>query len=568
MTAPDELTRLRAVLRASDAQTQQFLQPLLALRGVQDLLLTFVRDASRSFEDWVWDPHVRQTLTHLQQQSEDGRRDEGAATGQLDIDQWYTRALSERVAALAMKEQENETPPVFLETASAAQAEGKQKFQAKHFYAASTAFRRSLEAVEQHQLSEYYGRSVPPAQWDDDEVQARYVLLCNNVAICGLKLKDLSLVHEYAEKALSVDASSTKALYALAKGRLLEHRHDEADEVIDRALDLYPDKAQFLNLKKDVAAARRKWELKQAEVATLGASQLAAAMAAEAATQSAALTPEEQARQLQQEMQKRVDATPLPSREDGSVAAARLNVYFMKIKQQMMVDIRHLHNSDAGEAPLFACTIANGATGEVLASGVQGTSKKLVKNEACKIAIEKLWSDKKAAGKLLPEELADLEKFERTKAGKQSSVNEPAVEQQPRRPSNASGSPAQEGPIRVTWLERQLSPLSLLNQLTQRGGLLARFDMKDVSPSKDVTEFECRGYLNGEYVATANAISKKKARAEAARQVLAAAYEKNLIFVYNGSADGEDEDGACDDKELDRSEQAVVKTECDDYNGV
>uniref|UniRef100_A0AAV1UEE3 DRBM domain-containing protein n=1 Tax=Peronospora matthiolae TaxID=2874970 RepID=A0AAV1UEE3_9STRA len=555
------MARLRAALSASDKQTQQFLQPLLSLRGVQDLLLTFVQDASRSFEDWVWDPPVRQTLLQLQQQHEQQGPHDEAVSNPHELDRVYARALHERLAEATLADHENETPRAFLEAATAAQDEGKQKFHARFYYAARNAFLKSLDAVEKHQVSEYYGHSVPPSKWDDDEIQAWYVQLCTNVAICSIKLKDLALIQEYATKALSVDETSTKALYALAKGQLMEHRHDEAEKVIEKALGVYPDKAQFLNLRKDVAAARRKWDLNQAEVATLGASQLAAAAAVGDTIHLTALTPEEQELQYEKERQVRVDATRLPSREEGmQLAASRLHVYFMKMKQQMAVEIRPLHNADAGEEPLFECTIANGETGEVLASDVQGPSKKSVKNEASKIALHKLWHDKQEAGKLLPEELAELERFESVKAGSQMLMNEPAVPTEAKQPCGkaGSGNDPPQVPIRITCLERQLQPLQLLNQLTQRGNLLARFDIRDVSPSKDVTEFECKGYLNDEYVGAATAISKKKARAEVARQMLAAAYEQNLIFVYDGSTDNEDEDGTYDGKDLDRDEQGLA----------
>ena len=139
-------------------------------------------------------------------------------------------------------------------------------------------------------------------------------------------------------------------------------------------------------------------------------------------------------------------------------------------------------------------------------------------------------------------------------------MDEPVVSTEAPQPCGEAGSGdhSPQVPIRITCLERQLQPLQLLNQLTQRGSLLARFDILDVSPSKDVTEFECKGYLNDEYVGAATAISKKKARAEVARQMLAAAYEQNLIFVYDGSADNEDKDGTYDGKDLDRNEQGLA----------
>ncbi|KAG3020224.1 hypothetical protein JG687_00007853 [Phytophthora cactorum] len=539
MGGAEDLARLRAVLGASDKQTQSFLQPLLPLHGVQELLLTFVRDSSRSFKDWVWDPQVRQTLLQMRDAEPHSH-----AQGQ-DLDQWYTRAAEERLASLALQNPDDVTPPEFLEEADKAQSDGKVKFKEKNYYAAKNAFLKSIEAVLKHQQSEYYGKTIPAAEWDDLDMQERYVTLCNNVAVCGIKMKDLSLINEYATKALAVEETSVKALYAMTKLRLMEHRYNEANEVVDRALTFYPDKAQFLNLRKEIEAAERKQVMEQAELSEVREKQLSAAFAAAAAgikAKAPVLTQEEREQQLKEEVQKRVDNTPLPTREDDMFAAARLNVYFMKIKQRMMVDIRPRHNADMGEEPLFECTIANGATGEVLAAGVQGASKKIAKNEACKIVIEKLWQDKEAGGKLNPEDVAYLERFERAKASGQPLVSEPEAPKPPQQAVNDGP----QLPIRVSWLERQLQPLPFLNQLTHRGSLQTRFDIEDVSPNKEVTEFKCTGFLNGEQIATANAISKKKAKVEVAKQVLAAAFEKNLLLVYDGPTDEDEGSKATD----------------------
>ncbi|KAG6617559.1 uncharacterized protein IUM83_02552 [Phytophthora cinnamomi] len=535
------MEELRDVLGASDRQTQRFLQPLLPLRGVQELLLSFVRDASRSFEDWVWDPQVRQTLLRMRDAEPHAH-----AQGEL-LDQWYARAAEEKMDALALQNRDDDTPPELLQEADAAQSDGKHKFKEKSFYAARNAFQRSIEALLKHQQSEYYGSTVSPADWDDLDLQERYVTLCNNVAICGIKMKDLSLINEYAGKALAVDEASSKALYAMAKLRLLEHRYTEAQEVLDTALKFHPGKSQYLNLRNEIEAVERKQALKQAEISEIRAKQLQAAIAGGAKKSSAPLemTTEEREEQFKQETQQRVDSTPLPTREDDMFAAARLNVYFMKIKQRMMVDIQPRYNADKGEEPLFECTIVNGATGEVLATGVQAVSKKIVKNEACKIVIEKLWQDKQAAGKLVPEDLTYLERFERAKASGQPLTSEPAVQAAPQKIPQSSP----QLPTRLSWLERQLQPLPLLNQLTQRGVLQARFDIEDVSPNKEVTEFKCTGFLNGEQIAVATAISKKKARVEVAEQVLAAAFEKNLLIVFDGPADDENEGGAKDQEE-------------------
>ncbi|CEG47352.1 Tetratricopeptide repeat-containing domain [Plasmopara halstedii] len=523
MNPSEDMARLRNALIASDKQTQHFLQPLLPLRGVQDLLLTFVRDSSRSFEDWIWDPQVRQTLLRMR----DIEPQDHAESKNLD--QWYMKAAEERFEAITLQNPDDVTPPEFLEEADKAQSAGKLKFKAKNYYAAKNAFLASIAAVLKHQQSEYYGKSIPAAKWDDLDMQERYVTLCNNVAICGLKMKDLSLINEYAAKALTVDKTSQKALYAMAKLRILEHRYNEAEEIIDRALTTYPDKALFLNIRKEIKAVVRKLAKEQAELSELRAKQLAAA----ANAVELAMTQEEREEQRKKEMQRKIDAVPLPTREDDMFAAARVNVYLSRIKQKMMVDVHSCHNAELGEKSLFECTVVNGTTGEVLARNIQGGSKKVAKNNACKLVIEKLWRDKEKAGKLTPEDVSYLELYERAKAENIPLVNGP---ESPNVPQSTHDNKLQM-PTRVSWMERQLQPLPLLNQLTQRGSLNAQFDIEDVSPCKEVTEFKCTGFLNGEEIATANAISKKKARAEVAKQVLSAAFEKKLLLVYDGAKD-------------------------------
>ncbi|KAG7398208.1 hypothetical protein PHYBOEH_011453 [Phytophthora boehmeriae] len=529
----EEMAQLRSVLAASDKETQAFLQPLLPLHGVQELLLTFVRDSSRRFEDWVWDPRVRQTLLHM-------RDAEPQAHAQGDtMDQWYTRAAEERFAAMTLQNPDEDTPSEYLEEADAAQQDGKSKFQKKNFYAARNAFQKSIEAVLKHQQSEYYGKIVPAAEWDDLDLKDRYVTLCNNVAICGIKLKDLSVINEYATKALAVDESSSKALYAMAKLRLLEHRYSEAHDVVDKALEFYPENKQFLNFRCEIELAKSKEAKKQAELAAIRAEQVRVAVAAAVkdTPSEPALTAEERALKLRKEILKKAESIPLPTREDDTFAAARLNVYFMQIKQRMLADIKPIHNDEMGEDPLFECTIMNGTTGDVLATGIRAGSKKLVKNAACKVAIEKLWQDKQAAGKLLAEDLAYLEKFEHARATGQPLIPAPTA--------TAKSQPTSDGlpplPTRLSWLERQLDTMALLNQLQARGKLKTRFDIEDVSSNKDVTEFKCTGFLNGEQIAVANAISKKKARAPVAKQVLAAAFEKNLLVVWDGEQEEDKE---------------------------
>lgn len=184
---------------------------------------------------------------------------------------------------------------------------------------------------------------------------------------------------------------------------------------------------------------------------------------------------------------------------------------------------------DKGESPLFACTVANGSTGQMLAVDVHGSSKKSVKSEACRLAIEKLWDFKQEAGTLVAADLEYLEKRKAAEAGEQ-----PAAPSSP--PENENASPSgQEYPVRLTITQRQLDAVQLLHQLNQQGKLRVRFDVEDVSPNHDEPAFKCTAFLNGEQVSVAQAPAKKKARASAAKQAMAAAFEKNLVMVWDQS---------------------------------
>lgn len=325
---PQELAALRAALERSDAATQKFLRPLLPLRGVRDLLLSFVRDGSRPFEDWVWDPRVRQVLENM-------RGGEGGAPT-TDVDRWYDQAASERLVATHMGEADDQRAAKLLGRVEAAQRDGKDKFKRGNFYAARNAFLKSLAALQEHQLEEYYGKSVDAAEWEPD-MQAKYVTLCNNVAVCGIKEKDVPAIREYATKALAVDPASSKAMYALAKMHLMEHLYEDALRVLDQARKQDPENRQWAALGREIDAAEAKYAREQAELAEIKRKKDEEMEAAHAAVDPKAV--EERERAYQERLRLEAQQVPLPTREDDVFAAKRLHTYFMKIKQQVRCNV-------------------------------------------------------------------------------------------------------------------------------------------------------------------------------------------------------------------------------------
>jgi dsRNA-specific ribonuclease len=84
-------------------------------------------------------------------------------------------------------------------------------------------------------------------------------------------------------------------------------------------------------------------------------------------------------------------------------------------------------------------------------------------------------------------------------------------------------------------------------QLAQQGKLRVSFDFEDISPNGDFPLFQCSAMINGETVGVAQAPSKKKARAMAAEKAQAAAFEKNLVMVWDPPelrANGDEDDGS------------------------
>lgn len=210
--------------------------------------------------------------------------------------------------------------------------------------------------------------------------------------------------------------------------------------------------------------------------------------------------------------------------------------------EQLLVEIKQLHNSDRGESPLFACSVANGSTGDMLVADVRGSSKKSVKNEACKAVIETLWSQKEAAGTLVAADLEYLKRLETDVATDRGDGSDDKLV--PSSVSDAGGN--QQYPVRLSITERVLDPVQLMMQLTQQGKLRVSFDFEDISPDGDSPLFQCTAVLNGETVSVAQAPSKKKARAMVAEKARAVAFEKNLVMVWDPPelrADGGEDDG-------------------------
>lgn len=202
------------------------------------------------------------------------------------------------------------------------------------------------------------------------------------------------------------------------------------------------------------------------------------------------------------------------------------------------MEINQLNNPDVGEPPLFECAVSDGTAGVVLAANVRGSSKKIAKNEACKIATKKLWDLRMEAGDLLEEEKDYLKRFEQAQR-----EGTPLVTTTSSSPEPGHSEEDPSLPVKISTFERQVEVVMLLNQLHAQKRLQVRFDFEDLSPAaKETTEFQCTAFINGEQMGLAKAVSKKKARSEAAKQAFDMALEKNLVFYWTPSESDDDDE--------------------------
>ncbi|DAZ93985.1 TPA: hypothetical protein N0F65_005496 [Lagenidium giganteum] len=530
MLPQEDVELLRAALQKCDDQTKAFVGPLLPLEAVQNALVTFARDSTRSLEEWIWDPACRQKLEALREQQPI------AHNHAQNVDMWFSHAMQEQ----ALREQQQYAPSeVLREEYEARREDGKAKFRRGDFYPALNAFKKTLSVLEQLEMAENGDIEREPTEWDDT-MQQNFVTMCCNIAICGIKLGDRSVIRLYADKALEVDPTCCKALYARSKLHLMEHMFEDAYAVVDKALHYHPDNSLLVKFRKEIEVAELKRKKQQDELAAAAA---AAAKEAEADSQAGTQQEEDHAARLERVRKARLAEVPLPTLEDDKFAAMRLHTYYTKIKHHLDIQIVQKSNPDLGEPPLFECRMVD-ATREIdLTDAVQASSKTVAKNEASKLAIRKLWDVKKEAGTLLPEDLKHLEEFEeaqRTGVQLVSQHAKLAKEEQDRVAQRnklaADGVQSEVATVHLSVYERQLNPVQLLNQLHTQKKITVHFEVTDLLPtSTDFTKFEFRIRLNGVETAVAEDVSKKKAQAAAAKETVQKAFASGLFACYEES---------------------------------
>jgi tetratricopeptide (TPR) repeat protein len=147
--------------------------------------------------------------------------------------------------------------------ASAAYANGKMN-QAGNVQYYRDAVNHYIEALEwAHKIvpmedGDYAQADTDEQTFNERELKEQKSILCCNIALMHLKLKNWGHVRNYSNKALAFNDQNTKAWYHLAKGLQMLQHWEEASDAIDRGLSLDEKNADLKKLQRLLADKVRK----------------------------------------------------------------------------------------------------------------------------------------------------------------------------------------------------------------------------------------------------------------------------------------------------------------------
>ena len=225
-----QLALVREKLESSSKATKEFICPLLGVDVAHDVLFNFARDTSRTFEEWIWDPPNRAVLMRL--------RDHLDSVQGTHLSTTYNQVLNE----------DNDASMdclTLLEQVQPMRLSAKTQFQQGNWYAALNHYKRCVELLQPHMENDQVLDS------ENEEIQDLYWSSCTNVAVVGIKQKQPVVVREYVDRVLEYPNETKyhkKALYCKSKSYLLEHRYEEAREVLAQYVDESKDLQSLWNM--------------------------------------------------------------------------------------------------------------------------------------------------------------------------------------------------------------------------------------------------------------------------------------------------------------------------------
>ncbi len=232
----DEISSLRKELLRCSCQTQALVQPLLGEELVQTLLLSFLSDQSRTFQEWIEDTAIQEKLRSFRALMEEG--------GQGFLDHAVREAKREQeILEIPMEG----TRDLVMRIAETKLDSGRKLFASKQFDKASGAFRDAAAQL----------KSLALSHEDGERATCIYVKCLCNAAVASYHEKLLGNVSSLCSDALKVDPCCPKALYWRGKSNLERGLCDSAFRDLSRAAEIAP---RDVNIKKEHSSARERLE--------------------------------------------------------------------------------------------------------------------------------------------------------------------------------------------------------------------------------------------------------------------------------------------------------------------
>ncbi|KAG9405839.1 hypothetical protein AC1031_003757 [Aphanomyces cochlioides] len=479
---PELIERLATV----DKPTQKLLKNVIQYEPVQQMLMSFLADTSRSFEDWIWDPKTREVLARLERMAQSPGQD--IVREDPTLQATYEDALVNGI--------DNMDAQSIYEAANVANEAGKTHFGQKRFEAALTAFRKAADLLK------------PQLDAHADTLAQLFVTCCTNAAICGIKVEQWPVVREYAQYALVHDPQHGKAWYCLAKLFLKEQRYDEAKDAVENSLEINPTDPLCKKVLQDIEVVRERSEARLAKENEKLREEAESARKKEA-ERLAKLQPKED------KLKPRF--VPLPQPTSSANPSSLLNSYFMKSRETFAPEYAQLNDLEDGEPPLFQCTITNITTNTMLARS-QAANKKKAQTIASEVAIMKLWSDRYATNNLHKEDQEYLDQHPEVLA-KFQSMDFDAAHTEPLDMTTKLST--YKCAIFLRHQDKGMMPSMYLNELHAQGKLHFGYEVEDLSDiPNNIQLFRVSALLNGRIVATHEHPSKKTAKQVVAKEAL------------------------------------------------
>ncbi len=233
----DEIEALRKELLRCSSHTQSLIQPLLGEELVQTLLLSFIADKSRTFQEWIKYTAIQEKLRNFRALMEEGGQ--GFLGHAVEVVKEAKR--DQQILEIPMED----TWDLVMRIAETKLDSGRKYFASDEFHEAADAFKGAAAQLKSLALSHQGG----------EKVACTYVKCLCNAAVASYHEGLLGNVPSLCSEALKVDPCCPKAFYWRGKSNLERGLCDIAFQDLSRAAEIAPRDA---NIKKEHMGARKR----------------------------------------------------------------------------------------------------------------------------------------------------------------------------------------------------------------------------------------------------------------------------------------------------------------------